>query len=219
MHLSQAEISRSKQDLGPADLQLTALAVSLIENLNSNDGSGTGINAPGDSKAMGFAMPSGADYILDSVILRLAFSESDPIVQIWSNTAANQPGAPLTTLVDPVITFGINNFTFTPGGSFTLLADTIYWLVVGSEAPETGNENFFWYANSPSITPTGIASHFGQRFGENGPPPTGSSTIMNSYQINATAVDAAAVPEPGTMALLAFGLPALAMARRRGRRR
>lgn len=183
----------------------TASAGVIISNLNGNDGTQTAGIDDLRNKGMGFTMASGNDYSLDFVTLRLDITgtpgDVDPIVQIWSNVGGS-PGAALTTLSDPLISAtGINNYVFSATAPFTLLADTTYWLVVSGAVGASG---FDWKASSPAVTPTGIATHFGAKFDTNGLPPTGNSSIINSYSINASEI--AGVPVPGSIALLGIGL-------------
>ncbi len=174
----------------------------IISNLDTSNGNSSTNNLSSiRSKGMGFAMPAGVDYSLDDVTLRLRFvtSTSNPVVQLWSNSATNQPLSPMITLNNPafVSTAGLPaNYDFTPPTPFTLHASTKYWLVV--YRGETGF-TFNWDANDPPIVPSGIATHFGARFDGNGPPPTVNSTILNSY-----AIDATPIPEPSTISIAAI---------------
>lgn len=183
----------------------TALAqTTIISNHPGNDGSQTaGINDGSRTKGVGFAMPGGLDYTLDSVTLRLDITSVDiaPLVEIFSD-AGGAPGASLTTLMNPgSFSLGIDDYAFTPTSSFTLEADQSYWVVASSTL---GTYN--WKASSPSETPTGLATHIGATFGAY--PPVGSSSILTTYFVDATVV-----PAPGSLALL--GLAGLAARRRR----
>lgn len=199
-------------------LQTTYLhGVILISNVNGNDGAVTSSFTSGRNKGMGFTMPGATTYQLDNVTLRLnvpsgAASFIHPIVQIWSNTASNFPGSSLVTLIDPSFTssFGVANYPFTPPSAFALLPATTYWVVVSDS--NTNDFGFDWEASSPAVTPTGLATHFGQFFDQDGTPPTGPSTTLNSYSLSATLL-----PEPASGVLVLFGLTSL-LARRRARR-
>jgi hypothetical protein len=178
----------------------------VISNLNGNDGGETiNLQQASISKSMGFTMSGGADYLLDSVTLRLNIKGVAviPVVQIWNNSTSNNPGTAQITLANPTFSSGIANYNFTPSSSFVLKANTTYWLVVNGNSGGA----FDWKRNGPtSIVPTGsVATHFGARFNNvTGDPSSSSvSTTFNSYSIQATAV---AVPEPS--ALLLSGLSA-----------
>lgn len=183
----------------------TALAqTTIISNHPGNDGSQTaGINDGSRTKGMGFSMPGGLDYTLDSVTLRLDITTTDvsPLIEIYSD-AGGVPGASLTTLMNPgSFGLGIDDYAFTPTSSFTLEADESYWIVASSTLG-----TYSWKASSPSETPTGLASHVGATFGAY--PPSSSSGILTTYFVDATIV-----PAPGSLALL--GLAGLAARRRR----
>jgi hypothetical protein len=189
----------------------------LISNLPGNDGTSTFMNAPSggsngggvhDSKAAGFTLPAGLDYTLDEVQLRLNFFnlDSDPVVAIYDNNVQNNPGNLLTTLSNPSLAVGAGTFSFTPISTFTLNDATTYWVVVSNAA--TVANSFQWFASSPSMTPTGIATSAGYRFSNGPPPPVGSSTTLNSYAVLATVV-----PEPGSIILI--GLVAVGLTCRR----
>ena len=176
----------------------------IISNHPGNDGTQTaGINDATRTKGMGFTMPGGLGYTLDAVTLRLEFTTVDvtPVIEIYSD-AGGVPGASLTTLNNPgSFDLGIGDYAFTPAGSFTLEADTSYWIVASSSLA-----TYSWKASSPSETPTGVATHIGATFGAY--PPTGTSGILTTYFVDATVV-----PAPGSLALL--GLAGLAVRRRR----
>lgn len=172
----------------------------LISNLPGNDGSQSAALEGGRIKAMGFTMPAGVDYFLDSADVRLRVDglEVDPLVRIFSDSGG-LPSTSLAELNDPTISsIGIETYSFTPGAPLVLEAGATYWLVVYNE----GGSSIDWMASSPSQTPTGLASHAGSLFSTGtGPnPPTGSSSILTSYAIMATPV-----PAPGALALAALG--------------
>jgi hypothetical protein len=68
-------------------------------------------------------------------------------------------------------------------------------------------------ANSPSITPTGIATNAGYRFSNGPPPPTGNSTTLNSYEVGGTVV-----PEPASALAVAVASGVACLRRRRASR-
>mgnify|MGYP003572055765 FL=1 len=160
----------------------TAQADELISNLPGNDGSQSADLDELRNKGMGFTMP-GTDYTLDSAVLRLETFGSNvaPIVEIWSDVAG-LPGAPLITLDNPAFApSGIANYEFTPPASFTLMANTTYWLVAYGPV---GVDRYDWKASSPGVIPTGIATHAGAVWDSNGAPPTNPSSIICSYAMN-----------------------------------
>ena len=179
-----------------------ATADVIISNHPGNDLSqSAGINGDTRTKGMGFEMP-GLAYFLDDVVLRLNITDTAvvPVIEIFSD--AGGPGASLITLNNPgSFTPGIGDYTFTPAGSFTLQASTVYWIVASS-----ANSVYDMKASSPSQTPTGVATHVGATWGTY--PPQSSSGILVTYFIDATPV-----PAPSSLALL--GLGGLALRRRR----
>jgi len=184
-----------------------ATADIIISNLDGNDGSQTADIDDLRTKGMGFTMPSGDGYYIDSATLRLETFGPDItlFVEIWSN-AGGVPGVHLFSLDSPSFNpSGIANYDFTAGSDFILEADTTYWLVAYGTAD---GDRVDWKASSPSQTPTGVATHAGATFGTSGPPPTNNSSILTSYAINATLVPAPAVG-------LVFGVGVIALRRRR----
>jgi hypothetical protein len=160
----------------------SAQADVLISNLPGNDGTQSADLDDLRNKGMGFTMPN-ADYTLDSATLRLETFGANvaPIIEIW-NDVAGLPGAPLITLNNPAFAAsGIANYDFTPGGTFTLQADTTYWIVAYGQA---GADQYDWKASSPGVVPTGLATHAGALFDTNGVPPTNTSSIICSYELN-----------------------------------
>lgn len=157
----------------------------LISNLDGNDGTQAFDLDELRNKGMGFTMPAGQDYFLQHVTLRLeTFGAVAPIVQLWTNSGG-VPGTPVETLTNPTFApSGIANYDFTSSGT-TLTAGESYWVVAYGVA---GAARYDWKASSPAQTPTGIATHLGTLFDANGPPPTGTSSILCSYSVTATVV-------------------------------
>lgn len=181
----------------------------IISSLNGNDLTQSADLRFGRNKGMGFTTPSGIPLAIDGVTLRLqTFGAAvSPVVQLWSNTAANLPGAPLFQFLNPTFALtGIQNYDFAAPTPFVLQPDTSYWVVASS----TTGGRFDWKGSTPGVLPTGLAKHLGSFFDSNGPPPTTTSGILNSYAVRATAV-----PEPATLTVFALGTAGLLVRLRR----
>jgi hypothetical protein len=132
-------------------------------------------------------------------------NNTQAFVEHWSNNNG-QLGSKLETLVNPMFgSSGIANYDFTSSSNTILQSNQSYWLLAYGTA---NGSRFDWKASSPVQTPTGVATHFGALFDNNGPPPTSNSGILNSYSLSASAV-----PEPTSIAM--FGIAMLGLARRR----
>ncbi|MBD2151891.1 hypothetical protein H6F44_17425 [Pseudanabaena sp. FACHB-1277] len=173
-------------------------AISLIGNYSStNDGDGTNASVPPspDQKAVGFTLPTGNPYSLDSIKLRLfSYNTSNgdvALLQIYrdsakTSTSPNEATLESVTFTNPTSSSNaVGDFIFTPTSTFTFLPDTRYWLLVDATAGFYG-----WLSNFPYITPTGISgiTHNGyQRSGDDGSNYF-SSTTFSSFEIQATEV-------------------------------
>ena len=175
-------------------------AISLIGNYSStNDLSGSGL-ALTSQRTVGFTLPTGSDYTLDSISLRLGAYNTTAgdvaLLQIYQDVnrnSINPKGAVLQSLLftNPISSSDtVNNFTFAPTSTFTFLANTRYWLLVDATAGD-----YSWLANSPFITPTGISgiTSNGYQFSNNNGTSYATSSFFNSFDIQATQV-ATAVP-------------------------
>ncbi len=178
-------------------------AATLIGNLPSNDGNATLISTT-NIKAVSFTVPSGLDYQLDDVILRLKEYNNAgdiPLVQIRDNSDPANPanGNVLATLNNPAPNDGSSdNFTFTPSTPFTFIQNATYFLYVTA----TGG-SYDWNRSNPAVSPTGIATNNGYLFSSNVGTSFNSSSSLTSFQINATAQ----TPEPTSMiGLIAVGV-------------
>ncbi|GCA93440.1 PEP-CTERM sorting domain-containing protein [Microcystis aeruginosa 11-30S32] len=168
-------------------------------------------------KALAFTLPAGNNYSLDNVILRLQnYGTGDaPLVQIRNDVGGSDPGSTvLASFTNPTPQgIGFFNYTFTPTGPLTFTAVTKYWLYVTNTIG-----TFLWNASDPSTTPTGIATPSGARVSGDGGASFSDSSILNSFQINATEITGpvASTPEPGAIAALSlFGLGLLGVKGRR----
>jgi hypothetical protein len=155
----------------------------LISNLPGNDGTQTANLSATRNKGMGFTMPTGQDYILVSVTLRLeTFGIVAPVVELWTDSGG-LPGVPIETLTNPIFAIsGISNYDFTSSGT-VLTAGTSYWIVAYGV---DGAARCDWKASSPPQNPTGLAAHLGALFDTDGPPPTVTSSVICSYSVTAT---------------------------------
>jgi hypothetical protein len=139
-----------------------AEAISLIGNYSSTN-DGASLNLTGANQgAVGFTLPTGTDYQLNAITLRLSSYNTSvgdaALLQIYADTAktsTNPLGATLQPLsfTNPSFSSDVaGDFIFTPTSTFTFTADTRYWLLV-----DVGAGAFGWTSNNPAITPTGIS--------------------------------------------------------------
>jgi hypothetical protein len=147
---------------------------------------------------------------LDEVTLRLGVRVGDPTVvaQLLAD-AGDSPGAALTSFIVPTITTGTaTNTVLTPVDLVQLQPGTQYWVLMGVTGAggydwdyaegngQFGSGSFWTYAYSEDMTATWTG------FGNENP------LMMR--------VDVTPVPEPTPALLLAAGLAALSLRRRRG---
>ncbi|GCA70839.1 hypothetical protein MiYa_02374 [Microcystis aeruginosa NIES-2519] len=168
-------------------------------------------------KALAFTLPAGNNYSLDNAILRLSGYDpgETPLVQIRNDVGGSDPGSTVLASFTNPTPQGAGNFdyTFTPTGPLTFTAGTKYWLYVTITSGD-----FNWSASNPGITPTGIATSSVARLSNDSGASFSSSSIFNSFQINATEITGpvASTPEPGAIAALSlFGLGLLGVKGRR----
>lgn len=131
-------------------------------------------------------------------------------VGVWTGISSSGPSGLVTTLTGATPTGTTQQYTFSPGAVTTLSATTDYWLVVS--APGTAaSSGFSW--NSTSLQNEDAGASAGWSIGNtrwvtlNG----GSSWSGVGGGVPQFSVQAAAVPEPATLAGV-FGLVALTAA-------
>ena len=199
-----------------------ARATSIISNYPAGNGLGEVGFFTGVTAEVGFTMPSGPAYALDSVTMRLATESPTPSqVALFADASGAPVGPALVTFNSVIIpaTFG-TDVTVTPTTPFVLRPSTTYWL--GLTSTLTNGDYLDWSADLPGVAPTGIATQvvntaFGPGTflsGDNYPGTNGGTGTENViYQ-----VDGQVVPEPSAVVLLGTGLAALTIAGRRTRR-
>ena len=194
-------------------------AVVLISSIGTTDGSATTIGIGVRSgKAMNFVMAAGDDYSFDSARLSLSGATLTELnnlnIGLWSNETGTTPIASELVSLSYAGTSSGNIYDFTPDSSFTLEAETTYWLVL-ERYDETGS--VAWESFTEPATGT-IASSTARIFpsgsGQTADPVTWQTTsgVFNAVEINGTVI-----PEPGAYALLA-GLTGLSFVMLRRRR-
>jgi hypothetical protein len=147
-------------------------------------------------KAIGFTLPSGTSYQLDNVVLRLGNYDTSidtALLQVFSDsnlTSTNPNSASLQALIfnnPSSSTNAVGDFTFSPNGSFTFLANTRYWLLVDATLGE-----FDWRVDTTitpfGTSPTGIVTFNGYQGSLDNGANYGLSGTFNSFQINATPI-------------------------------
>jgi hypothetical protein len=182
----------------------SASAATLIGNYPQTNDDSPSVVSTLSFTGIGFTLPTGSNYNLNDVVLRLGFYQSStdtPLLQIYADsakTSLDPNGATLqgVTFTNPTSTSdAVGNFTFTPTSAFTFLANTRYWLRLSDST-----SRFNWVGSNPPITPTGIP---GITFnGARGSVNSGGSYFsspVKTFQINATDAAATAVPEPTSL--------------------
>jgi hypothetical protein len=179
----------------------------IISNLVGDD---HGVNLimepiPLRSKAVGFTMPSGVAYSLDSVVMRLVSdSTANQVGVVLEGSTGGLPtGVPLVGFNVPAVSDGMpQSYTLTPDSVFQLEPSTTYFIVLYGIS---GPGQFAWFGNSTNIIPTGVATFAGFYADNSGAAslaPTQPATVLNSFAVNATP---SPVPEPTSLALLGLG--------------
>lgn len=149
--------------------------------------------------AQRFRFSGSTNYTLNSVSVKMQrdSGSSAPILQIYDGNSS-RPSAFQYLLTAPGSVTTLNTYTFTVPTSFTLNADTDYWVVLkAADAPSS-----YQWAYAGGISGTGIAFQTeSATTADNGF--NWVSATITPYQMT---VNATAVPEPGTMALGAIAL-------------
>ncbi len=137
-----------------------------------------------------------------------------PEVQLESDSGGLPSGTALFTFDNPASfnEVGVQTYTFTAGSTFTLNANTTYWLV-GRQPPNNLGENWAWeYAEgvppASGAGATGGQSYLTSNSGANWGVVIGSKgLIYEQYQVDGTP----SVPEPSNLMLLVMGTTAAAV--------
>jgi hypothetical protein len=183
----------------------SASAATLIGNYSNGSNAGYTIDTA-QNTVTGFTLPTGSNYNLDDIKLRLfnyTSSLDAPLLQIYADstktsTNPNEAALQSVTFTNPTsISTASGDFTFTPTSAFTFLADTRYWLRLSNST-----DSFAWTISSSPTTPTGISgiTSNGYLFTPDSGSFYGSLPNTTIFQINATEASAAtAVPEPTSL--------------------
>ncbi len=184
----------------------------ILGNLASSSNDNGALAAFESSIAYSIGFTVGATPLtLSSVDIRLR-SSTDPgfaTLELRSDVGGNPASTALSTFGNQFVTSSFGTVTFSPSGAVSLSAGTKYWLTFGTliAAPN----GLVIGANDPSLLPTGLHASFdannGIRFGS---PNNQSNDVSGLVSTPTFAINGsiAAVPEPGSIALvtLASGL-------------
>jgi hypothetical protein len=163
--------------------------------------------------AFGFNTGSSA-YTIDSVTLPIAPNGSELlnnlIVQLYSSAPQDTTIAPSALLASFTYNSG-NNYVFSTG-SDVLEASTDYWVIVGA----TGSDFYKWDYTNTGASTAGSGTIFGGWSDSNDQGVTWTTAVVANAPYKAE-IQATAVPEPSTYAMLGIGIAMLAVLRLRRR--
>jgi hypothetical protein len=168
--------------LGPGPTTRT-----LISNLSGAENASIPLDS-GRVAAVGFTMPD-TSYLLNFIRLKLEMDpgEADSVTVRLYNNVAGSPGTLILTFNDPLVPVQSGDpevTVFSPPVIYTLAADSTYWLVVHN----AGSGSVGWTTGSPSLIPTGDATHFGAKIDTGVLPgvPTTDTATIGQYAVTGT---------------------------------
>lgn len=203
--------------LSLAGVHLTQLSAATIFNSlpGTNPSWGTISGAFARSFGVGFTLPAGSSYNVDSATLGLTVNDATATFQLelYGSDGLGAPIGPMlgSFNVPGALATGTGNYVFTPNAAIVLNPSSTYWLVAGRTTADAG-DGVLWLTGG---TVTGLATFAGDTY--NNPavfPPTGAG--INSppaLQIDGSAINS--IPEPSGFALVVLGCVALGIRVRR----
>jgi hypothetical protein len=184
----------------------SARATYLTNLPGSNNGNFVNIGA-GLSYAVGFTNLSAVGLVDAELILTTQAPAADADVFSLYSDAAGKPGVDLATFTTP--SQGVGTGTDTFDVTYTLQANTSYFLVLTGGADFSQWTSTFTANNLNGVTPTGTGATYLTQFAGSGPiggAPTSytPSSIIPNFQLDIAT--ATATPEPSSLGLFGLGL-------------
>lgn len=181
---------------------LPASAIDVFSNTGGSDGTASTVNTT-TNVAVGFTVPSGNDYTLNSITLQLANPGSTArsvTPAIYTNSGGN-PG----TLIQSFNAINLAGsatsagYTVSPAAAVTLTNGQTYWIVVSA------TNNSSWEGTNPLTSPLGTFVFVGYRRTSSG----GASWATTTSPENKISIDATEiVPVVNTPTPMTTGEPA-----------
>jgi hypothetical protein len=126
---------------------------------------------------------------------------------LFGGNSAAPSGPALVGFDTPRIPTLAGNVTFTPTAPLVLQANRDYWLEVTGQS-DTLN-GIVWYASTPGVTPTGVATCLGAQFNSQlvTVESVAPSSVLNTFQVmGSPMVNPVEVPEPPGLLHGVFGV-------------
>ncbi len=169
--------------------------VVLSDNLASTSG-GRSVNLDTGWSAARFITDAQTYKFTSAVLLMSGIASPVAQVDVYSDSRANRPGAPLGTLISPgAFSTSLEQKTFTSAG-IPLAANSAYWVVLKATSGGLG-----WsYTYDPNGTGVGFSGGSSDTLDAG---VTWNSSQSPSYQMQ---VNVDAIPEPGQWAMMGMTL-------------
>ena len=161
----------------------TVKAVDVFSNTSATDGTASTVNAS-TVRAVGFTVPAGNDYTLNSLTLQLANpgGSARSVTPALYNDNSGNPGTLVQTfdIMNLAASAASASYTSSPSAAVTLTNGTTYWIVVSA------TNNSSWVGTNPLQAPSGTFTSVGYRTSSN----AGTTWATNASTLNKVGLDA-----------------------------